>query len=36
MGVKLRTKVVRKDATNGLPKGLYFVGRQKVMVSGLQ
>lgn len=34
MGVKLRSMVVRKDATNGLPKGLYFVGRQKVMVSG--
>lgn len=34
MGVKLRSMVVRKDATNGLPKGLYFVGKQKVMVYG--
>jgi hypothetical protein len=36
MGVKLRNQVVRKEATNGLPKGLYLVGRQKVMVAGNQ
>jgi len=36
MGVKLRSKVVRKEATNGLPAGLYFVGRQKVMVAGVR
>jgi len=34
MGVKLRNKVVRREATNGLPTGLYLVGRQKVMVAG--
>jgi beta-xylosidase len=32
MGVKLRSKVVRKEATNGLPTGFYIVGNQKVMV----
>ncbi len=36
MGVRLRAKVVRKDATNGLPAGLYLVGRQKVMVAGVR
>ncbi len=34
MGVRLRSKVLRKDATYGLPSGFYLVGRQKVMVSG--
>jgi hypothetical protein len=36
MGVRIRSKVVRKEATNGLPAGLYLVGRQKVMVSGVR
>lgn len=34
MGVRLRSKVVRKAATNGLSPGLYLVGKQKVMVAG--
>jgi hypothetical protein len=32
MGVRIRSQVVRKEATNGLPAGMYLVGRQKVMV----
>lgn len=34
-GVKLRSDVMRKDATKGLPAGVYVVGRQKVICSGL-
>jgi beta-xylosidase len=36
LGVRLRSKVVRKEATNGLPSGLYLVGRQKVMVADVR
>lgn len=32
MGVKLRSKVMRKEATNGLPTGVYIVGNEKVVV----
>jgi hypothetical protein len=33
MGLKVRDKIARKDATIGLPAGVYIVGRQKVVVS---
>ncbi|MDD4823417.1 MAG: family 43 glycosylhydrolase [Bacteroidales bacterium] len=32
MGVKIRSNVLRKDATLNLPEGMYIVGNQKVMV----
>ena len=32
MGVRVRTKVLRNEATIGLPAGLYIVGNKKVMV----
>ncbi|MDR1370970.1 MAG: xylan 1,4-beta-xylosidase, partial [Dysgonamonadaceae bacterium] len=32
MGIKMKSKVMRKDATNGLPTGIYIVGRQKVVI----
>ncbi|MCK3684701.1 family 43 glycosylhydrolase [Maribellus sp. YY47] len=33
-GVKLRSDVMRKNATKGLPSGVYVVGRQKVICIG--
>ncbi len=33
MGIKIRSNVLRKDATLNLPEGMYIVGKQKVMVS---
>jgi hypothetical protein len=33
VGLKVRSKVVRKDATIGLPTGIYIVGKQKVIIS---
>jgi hypothetical protein len=33
LGLQLRNKIARKDATVGLPTGVYIVGRQKVIVS---
>lgn len=33
MGQRLKSNVLRKDATNGLPVGMYLVGRQKVVIS---
>lgn len=35
MGVKLRSDVMRKNATKGLPAGVYIVGKQKVVETGL-
>jgi hypothetical protein len=32
MGIKIRSKVKRELATEGLCNGVYFVGRKKVMV----
>lgn len=32
MGVKVRSGVIRKTATEGLPDGIYIVGRKKVLV----
>jgi hypothetical protein len=32
MGLKMRSNVARKDATIGLPAGIYIVGKQKVIV----
>jgi beta-xylosidase len=32
MGVRVRSKVLRKEATKGLANGMYLVGKQKVMV----
>ncbi|HEY6914786.1 MAG TPA: glycoside hydrolase 43 family protein, partial [Paludibacter sp.] len=32
MGVRVRSKVLRKEATKGLVGGLYLVGKQKVLV----
>jgi hypothetical protein len=32
VGLKVRSKVARKDATIGLPTGIYIAGRQKVIV----
>jgi hypothetical protein len=31
-GLKVRSKVIRKEATIGLPTGIYIVGRQKVFL----
>lgn len=33
MGLKVRAKIARKNATIGLPAGVYIVGRQKVVVN---
>ncbi|WP_372776176.1 family 43 glycosylhydrolase [Mangrovibacterium sp.] len=33
-GIKLRTDVSRKNATKGLPAGVYIVGREKVVETG--
>lgn len=33
MGVKIRSKVLRKEATLNLPEGCYLVGSQKVMIT---
>jgi len=33
MGVRIRSKISRKQATQGLPNGVYIVGRQKVLVT---
>jgi beta-xylosidase len=33
MGVRIRSKISREQATQGLPNGLYIVGRQKVLVA---
>ncbi|MCW0483274.1 family 43 glycosylhydrolase [Gaoshiqia sediminis] len=35
MGIKLRSDVIRKNATKGLPAGVYIVGNQKVVEIGL-
>ncbi|MDP4277819.1 MAG: xylan 1,4-beta-xylosidase, partial [Bacteroidota bacterium] len=32
MGIRIKSKIARKDATKGLPAGFYIVGGQKVMV----
>lgn len=32
LGVKVRSGVIKKDATNGLPRGIYIVGREKLFV----
>jgi endoglucanase len=33
MGVRMRSQVKREHATDGLPNGVYIVGRQKVLVT---
>jgi len=33
-GARIRSQVKRKEATKGLPDGIYIVGREKVVVVG--
>jgi hypothetical protein len=35
MGVKVRSDVLRRDATKGLPAGVYVVGYEKVVETGV-
>ena len=33
MGIKIRSHVLRKEATLNLPEGMYLVGNQKILIS---